>query len=300
MNARRTLWSGFALLLLLAFVAPVRATDATNAVAPKHSAWVVRGEECAVHLLGSVHVLKAENYPLPAVFENAFSNASVVYFETDIGEMMKPETQIRLTTRAQLPERQTLKDVLSEKTYAGLSRHLESSGIPEIMVSRFKPGFVVMMLAMLELQKEGFSPDAGMDLYFYKRAQREKKTVRGLEPLEFQIGLVCDLGKDEGEALMQSTLKDLREAKGKFGALVSAWRRGDTAGLEKLLNQAQKEDPAVMKKFLTDRNLLWVPQIEALAKGTNNAVVIVGAGHLVGTNGVVELLKQRGCAVAQE
>jgi uncharacterized protein YbaP (TraB family) len=244
--------------------------------------------------------LKAENYPLPAVFESAFSNASLVCFEKDIGAMMKQETQVKLSARAALPAGQTLKEVLSEKTYAELSQHLKASGMPEAGVNRYKPGFVVMMLAMVELQKQGFDPESGMDLYFYKRSKKEAKTVRGLEPLDFQINLICDLSKAEGDALMKSTLSDLKQAKDKFGALITAWQTGDGAGLEELLNQTQKEDPAIMKKFLTDRNRDWVPQIEKLVKGTNNAVVIVGAGHLVGKEGVVELLRQKGWKVMQE
>lgn len=287
-------------VLLLGLVVPIWAKDATNVAAAKHCAWKVQGEKCSVYLLGSVHVLKAENYPLPAAFENAFSNASVVVFETDIGAMTKPETQLGLMVKAQLPEGQTLKDTLTEKTYAGVMSHLKDSGIPEMVVTRFKPGFAVMMLTMLEMQKQGFNPEAGMDLYFYKRTKTEGKTVRGLETLDFQLGLVCDLTKEEGEAMMKSTLVDLKDAKGKFGELITAWQTGDTATVEKLMNQAQKEDPEIMKKFLTDRNVSWIPQIEALTRGTNNAVVIVGAGHLVGQSGVVELLKQKGFKVTQE
>src|ERR1043165_5396494 len=117
MNTSRLLH--FSFVLLFALAAPTWAKDATNAAGAKHCAWKVQGEKCSVYLLGSVHVLKAENYPLPAVFENAFSNASVVVLETDIGGMMKPETQMGLMTKALLPEGQSLKDLLSEKTYAG-------------------------------------------------------------------------------------------------------------------------------------------------------------------------------------
>jgi len=287
-------------VLLFAFVSVTWAKDATNATAAKHSAWKVQGEKCSVYLLGSVHVLKEEHYPLPAVFENAFSNASIVVFETDIGVMLKPETQLKLMTKAQLPEGQTLKNVLSEKTYAALSAHLKDSGLPEMMFMSLRPGMAVMMLAMLELQKEGYNPEDGMDLYFYKRCKKDGKSVRALESLEFQTGLICDLTKEEGELLVRSTLKDLSDAKSQFGELIKAWQTGDSAALEKLLNQALKEDPALMKKFLTDRNQKWVPQIQELARGTNNAVVIVGAGHLVGKDSVVELLKQRGCKLAQE
>jgi len=293
----------FGILLLALSVATAGAKDATNATSvagAKHCAWKVQGEKCSVYLLGSIHVLKEENYPLPAVFESAFSNASVVVFETDIGAMMQADTQMGLITKAQLPEGQTLKDVLTEKTYADLQKHLKENGIPEMMVSGVRPGFAVMMLTMLETQKQGFNPESGMDLYFYKRTKKEGKSVRGLETLDFQMGLVCNQTKEEGEAMMKSTLVDLKDAKGKFGELVTAWQTGDAAGVEKLMNQAQKEDPAIMKKFLTDRNLAWVPEIAELAHGTNNAVVIVGAGHLVGKDGVAELLKAKGFKVTQE
>lgn len=291
-------------LLQLIVVVCLSSTPATFAKdAPKpaqHAAWRIQGDKCSVYLLGSVHVLKEEHYPLPAVFERAFSNASLVVFETDIGAMMKPKTQMKLMEKAQLPDGQTLKDVLAEKTYADLSAHLKQSGLPEMMFTSMRPGMAVMMLAMLELQKEGYNPEDGMDLHFYQRCKKGGKTVRGLESLDFQMNLICDLTKEEGESLVKSTLKDLKDAKSKFGELIKSWQAGDSAGLEKLLNEAQKEDPAVMKRFLTDRNLKWVPQIEELAKGTNNVVVIVGAGHLVGKDGVVELLKQRGGKVTQE
>ena len=291
-------WIGCALWLVA--LAGVGGASEPTAAPERHSVWKVQGEKCAVHLLGSVHVLKAEHYPLPAAFENAFSNASLIYFETDIGAMLKPETQSKLAMRAALPEGQTLKDSLSEQTYGGLSQHLKASGIATAAVDRFKPGFVVMTLAMIELRKQGFNPESGMDLHYFKRAEPERKTVRGLEPLDFQINLICDLRREEGEALMKSTLVDLQHARDKFGALITAWQTGDSASMEKLLNQAQKEDPAIMKKFLTDRNRQWVPQIEALVRGTNNAVVIVGAGHLVGQEGIVELLRQKGCKITQE
>jgi uncharacterized protein YbaP (TraB family) len=253
-----------------------------------------------VYLLGSVHVLKADNYPLPGVFESAFSNASVVVFETDIAAMLRPETQTQLMTQSELPNGQTLKDVLSTKTYAALTDYIKKAGLQEETIVSMRPGMAATMLVLQELQEDGYDPDKGMDLYFYQRCAKDGKTVRGLEPLEFQIGLLCGLSREEGEGIVKSTLKDLADAKSQFDDLLKAWQTGDSAALEKLLNDAQKEDPAVMKRILTDRNLKWAPQIEALAKGTNNAVVIVGAGHLVGKDGVVELLKQRGCKVSQE
>lgn len=156
------------------------------------------------------------------------------------------------------------------------------------------------MLVRFELEVDGFSPANGMDIHFYKRTKAEGKTVRSLESFDFQLSLLCDLSKDEGETFFKSTMDNLKVAKTKVAEMARAWDTGDGGALEKLVNEDYKKLPAVSKRFLTERNLKWVPQIEELAKGTNNVVVIVGAGHLVGKNGVVELLRHKGYKITQE
>jgi uncharacterized protein YbaP (TraB family) len=153
---------------------------------------------------------------------------------------------------------------------------------------------------LLEVQKLGFQAEQGMDLYFYKRAQSQKKSVRGLESLDFQIGLLCELDKEGGESLVKSTLVELKDAKMKFGELLEGWQKGDEARLEKILNEANRAEPELMKRLVTDRNASWTPQIEQFVRGTNNVAVIVGAAHLVGKDGVVDMLRKRGWTVTQE
>jgi len=298
MRHARLLPAGF--LLLLAFVLPVCAAELPKAVTGKHSAWKVEGKDCSVFLMGSVHVLNKENYPLPAVMETAFSNATIVVFETDIGEMLEMETQMKLVSQATLPDGQTLEDVLSKDTFSDLQNYLKESGVPGLLIKPMKPGLAAMTLVLLEAQKAGYSPEHGMDLYFYNRAKKADKIIRSLESLDFQIGLICDLSKEQGEAVIKSTLKELRAGEEQLPRLLKAWQTGDETDLEKLLNEAEMEFPELMEKFLIDRNKKWVPQIEAMAKGTNNAVVIVGAAHLVGKEGVVELLRKNGAKVTQE
>ena len=86
----------------------------------------------------------------------------------------------------------------------------------------------------------------------------------------------------------------------KIGELIKAWREGDADKLQKLMNDAMADSPAIYKRLLTDRNHNWIPKIEELARGEKKAIIIVGAGHLVGKEGVVELLKKDGLKVTQE
>ena len=290
----------FGLLFVANGVAPLHAEDGSKSTSAKHAAWRVQGSNCVVHLLGSVHVLKEEHYPLPAVFESAFSNASVIVFETDVGGMMKPETQAQLLGKAMLPDGVFLKDHLSKETYTNLLVYLKDNELPEILVNKLRPGFAMMTLVMLEVQKLGFQAEQGMDLYFYRRAQKQKKSIRELETLEFQVNLVCELDKEESESLVKSTLEDLKDAKTKFGELLGAWQRGNEGELEKILNEANRKEPELMKRLVTDRNARWTPQVEQFARGTDNVAVVVGAAHLVGKDGLVDMLRKRGWTVTQE
>src|SRR6185503_15590134 len=102
-----------------------------------HSLWKVEGKTSVMYLLGSIHLLKEEDYPLPTVMESAFSNATVAVFEGDVDEMSRPEVQFRLMSQAQLPEGRTLKDELPADLCSNLMKYATSAGLPTVMVERF-------------------------------------------------------------------------------------------------------------------------------------------------------------------
>ena len=157
-----------------------------------------------------------------------------------------------------------------------------------------------MTLVMLELKRLDLDPQYGLDKHFFDLAiQAGKKTVP-LETLDFQFGLLTDFSREEGELLMKSTLKEIDKIENDLGEMLKAWQSGDSVKLEKLLNEAKEDAPTIYNRLVTSRNKTWMPKIEELAAGKENAIIIVGAGHLVGTNGVVELLRQKGYKVVQQ
>jgi uncharacterized protein YbaP (TraB family) len=288
----------FSILAVLCLSVPLRAQPV--ATAARHTLWKVQGEQNSVYLIGSVHVLKKSDYPLAAPIEAAFSNAAVVAFETDIAALDDPAIAMKLLTKSQLPEGQTLSKQLSPEVYKSLAGHLKETGLPPEMFEQFTPGMAAMTIAMLQLQKLGLDPNQGVDKHFFPMARQSGKEIVPLETVDFQIGLLTDFTKVEGELLMKTTLKDMDTLMKDLPKLLTAWKNGDADGLEKMLNEAMKESPAIYKRLLTDRNRNWLPKIEELARGKKNAVVIVGAGHLVGKEGVVELLRKKGWKVTQE
>lgn len=299
MKSKKNTALGFILLLALSLICPADAQEVRTNSSPRHSLWKIAGTNNAVYLLGSVHVLKEDNYPLPAPIETAYSNAQIVVFEADVAKMEDPEVQMKVMTKAQLPDGETLEQQLSAETYAKFKEHATKLGLPVEMFATMRPSLAAIMLTVIELQKLGFDPSHGLDKHFFDRAQKAGKKIVPLETVDFQIDLITGFTKEEGELLMKTTLKDIDNIKKVYGDIVKAWQSGDSKALEDLLNEAMREAPIIFKRLLTDRNQRWVPKIQELLRGDKNAIVIVGAGHLVGSEGVVELLKKKGLKVTQ-
>jgi uncharacterized protein YbaP (TraB family) len=288
----------FSILAILCLSVSLHAQ--TPAAATRHTLWKVQGKDNSVYLLGSIHVLKNSDYPLAAPIEVAFSNAAVVAFETDVAAVDDPAVALKLITKGQLPAGETLSTQLTPKVHKMWTDHLKESGLPAELFEQFKPAIAALTIAMLEMQKLGLDPEQGVDKHFFALARKAGKEIIPLEPADFQINLLTSFTQEEGELLMKSTLQDMESLKKDLADMLQAWKIGDAVKLEKLLNEATKESPAIYKRLLTDRNRNWLPKIEELARGQKNAIVIVGAGHLVGKEGVVELLKQKGWKVTQE
>jgi uncharacterized protein len=291
---------GFILVLIFSLTIPLGAQPASAPASTRHTLWKVEGKHNVVYLLGSVHALKARHYPLAPVIEAAFTNSSIAVFEADIDALEQPETQMQLLGKARLPQGETLSQQLLPATYARFTNHLNDVGLPPEMLGQFRPAMAAITLTVLELQKLGFDPQYGLDKYFYKRTRKEGKEVVALETADFQIGLVTGFSKAEGELLMKTTLEETDKLKQEFPTLMTAWETGDADKLEELLNEASRQAPVIFKRLVADRNERWAPKIEEWARGEKNVVVIVGAAHLVGPEGVVELLRKKGLKVVQE
>jgi len=268
--------------------------------ATKHSLWKVQGQQNTVYLLGSIHVLKKEDYPLPPVIERAFTNAQIAVFETDVDQMENPEVAMKLATKGRLPEGQTLSGQLSPPVYSAFKDYAQKTGVPIQIFDSLTPSIAAVTLVALELRKLDLDPEYGLDKHFSNLAKQAGKKVVPLETLDFQLSLLTDFSREDGELLMKSTLKEIDTMEKDLGEMLDAWKNGDAGKLEKLLNQAKEDAPAIYKRLVTDRNRRWLPRLEELARSKENAIVIVGAGHLVGTNGVVELMKGKGFRVVQE
>jgi len=234
------------------------------------------------------------------VINAAFSNSQIAVFETEIDKMENPATAMKFALAGRLPAGETLSDQLSPPVYSAFKEYAAKTGIPMLIFDSLKPGMAALTLVTLELKHLNLDPEYGLDKHFFDLATQTGKKTVPLETLDFQLSLLTEFSKEEGELLMKSTLKEIDKMENDLSTMLAAWQSGDGVKLEKLLNEAKEDAPAIYKRLVTDRNQNWLPKLEQLAKGKENAIVIVGAGHLVGTNGIVELMKHKGFKVVQE
>ena len=290
-GTRIALWLAAALLAV--------SMPGVAAEAPAHHLWRVEGGSARVYLLGSLHMLRAEDYPLPAAMGAAFADARTVVFETDFAMLESAAGRAQLMTRAVLPEGEALSQHVSPDVRARLNAYFERSGVPPGLLERLKPAMAAVTIEVLELARFGLDPAWGVDKHLYARARAEGKRMLFLESLEFQLSLILDLSRADGEALLSTTLKKVEQGEKSLAQLLAAWKSGDTRALEALVIAPMRGFPSLHARMITDRNERWLEPIEALLQGSENALVVVGAAHLVGEKGVVELLRRRGYRVTQ-
>jgi uncharacterized protein YbaP (TraB family) len=291
MNKIRRPW------LVLATIAAVSCLHVQ--AASRNFMWKATGPQGVVYLVGSVHLLTADYYPLDPAFEAAFKASDLLVEELDMSEMLAPNSQMQMLTRGMLPAGQSFDKVLSPATLAAVVGKFADLGIPMEPMKQFKPWLLSLMLQSLEWQKAGFNADLGLDKHFFDIAKAEGKRVQGLETLAFQISQFDEMSMELQDHLLAETLKELETTKTSVTRMADAWRAGDAQAIEKLVLQDLKSEPEMYERLLVARNRTWLPKIEALFSRPKATFVVVGAAHLVGADGLLQMLKAKGYTVEQ-
>lgn len=297
------------LLLTAALPLPVFAQFASGVCAdPSQSMlWELRSDELAaqgvlIHLLGSIHVGKAEFYPLHPDVEQRFRAADHLVFEVDPQAVASPQVAMQMQLRGMLPQGQTLQDVLSDETLGSLEQVLQGIGIPMANFMQFKPWMVALLLTNLQAGALGYDPRFGLESYLMGQRQADVDILE-LESLEQQLGMLEAL---HPETFLGYSLQEYASGSALMETMVAAWRCGDKTTLEGIVHEGDAQLDAVAPaqrvhleqiydSLFTRRNLTMADGIEAFAEdGRGSYFVVVGAGHLLGEGSVVELLQQRG------
>lgn len=293
--------------IALAFTAPVLAEERAAAPATEvvetattpatPALWKVADEDTTIWLFGTVHALPAgiEWYHGPVA--EALDGSELLVTEIE----MTPETaeamQALISSIGTLPADQTLRGLLNEEQRTSYEAALGRLGLPPAAFDRFEPWYGAMMLAMLPLLQQGYSPDAGVETVL-DQARTEGIARGALETIEEQLAIFDGLPIETQIRFLMETVEGIDDIKAMLDLMVAKWAEGDAEELARLVNQSMS-DPELAERLLYRRNANWARWIEERLDTPGTVFVAVGAGHLAGSQSVQDKLAELGIETAR-
>lgn len=277
------------------------AAVAAPAAPPVPLLWKVSrpGQPGATYLLGSFHALRASDYPWAPSVDAALGSAGTVLFELPPEAMASPATAQAMVAAALLPAGQTLDAELPEALRVRLDVSAKAQGIPSVLLQRLKPWFASVLFTLQGMKALGFEAENGLDQRLAAAAARAGKATGGLETADEQIAFLDGTPQAEQVQMLSDAL-DALDQPDDLTRLHAAWRSGDAAALDQLANRPMRTQyPALYRRILLSRNQAWTRAIAARMQADPRAttLIVVGALHLVGNNGVPAALEREGYRV---
>ena len=261
--------------------------------------WQVEGKTNTVYLLGSIHLLREQDHPLPRVVDAAYAEADVIVMELDMDGLDPAYAQAAFNDAGVMTDGTTLRDLMGEALYAQAEESAAVIDIPLDMLAQSEPWLAAMTVELMMLYRIGFNPLLGVEMTMTNRASADGKPIEGLETVDEQLSFLDGLPLEAQRAMLLATLADSAALGESIDDMIDAWHNGDTAALEDGLLSSLERQPELSDTLIRNRNLRWAETIASWLDDDRNYLVVVGALHLVGDGGVPALLAEQGIGIHQ-
>ncbi len=263
--------------------------------------WEIQADASKSYILGSVHLLKKEMYPLKAAVEKAFTDSDVLVVEADVSADKMMDVAALTMKKGFYVGEETLKDNISANTYNLVKDWLKKNNMDIEGFHKFKPWMLALTITSMELVKMGFDPNYGIDKYFLEKAAG-KKEILELEGIQFQLNLFDGLTREENDQFLFASLQEISGPKEEFDRMIEVWLKGDADLMEDLVTKNIQKFPKLKnlyQKLTDDRNVKMLEKILSFLDQDKTYLIVVGAAHLVGKKGIIQLLRDRGFSLKQ-
>ena len=263
------------------------------------SLWELVGDTNRVYLLGSVHLLREQDYPLPSAIDRAYREADTLFMELDLDDLDPAAAQAAINRLGRIQDGRTLADWMGAEDYARAASLAAKSRIALPQLATAEPWFAAITVEQIMLTRIGFDPAHGVEAHLLGRAAADGKQIFGLENIEQQLGYLDRLSLKAQRALMLQSLEEATDIETMMEHLIRAWRHGDVEFLEEETLAEIARYPELYDALVVRRNRDWARQIDALLDDDQDYLIIVGTLHLVGDDSVQALLHDLGHTARQ-
>lgn len=265
--------------------------------------WKISGNglEKPSYIFGTHHLAPLSIKDSIAAMPQALSETTQVYGEVVMSEMMTPAFMQEMQKNMMLPADTTLQSLFTTQQYEQVGKVVKENLMADIsMLAQLKPSAIMQQLVVILSMKylPGFNPQEQIDAYFQQQAQQNGKKVGGLETAQSQLDILFNSQslRRQAEQLF-CTASDIEKTMKQSKELVNCYKAQDLDGVLRLMEEREgtscDPQPGEMEALIDNRNLAWTKKMPAIMQDTPT-LFVVGAGHLPGDKGVLNLLKQQG------
>ena len=281
--------------LVIAVATGVRADESGHTL----PLWQLNGEQNRIYMLGSIHLLREQDYPIPSRLYEAYEDAEALIMELDMDDLDPVEGQVLTNELGLIQDDRTLSDLMGADLYREAETLAAAAQIPITLLAKSEPWYAAMNVEIMLLMRMGFNPQFGIETHFQGMASNDGKEILGFETMRQQLEFLDGLSPQAQRDMLMQALKEGIELDELMDTMIDAWRTGDVQFMEDNLLADMKNYPEMNEVIVVARNRNWVSQIEALLDDEEDYLVIVGTLHLVGEDGVPKMLEARGHQVEQ-
>ncbi|MCA0383794.1 MAG: TraB/GumN family protein [Bacteroidetes bacterium] len=257
---------------------------------PQTLLWRISGNQLAKpsYLFGTMHIMCAKDAIVSSQLQQVLDSTKQVYFEVDLDNMVEMIGSIKAMA---MKDGKGIRDFLTQDEYDRVAAYFQGkSPLPFKVLERYKPLLLSAMIAEQAMQCEATN---GMEMMILAEAAKRKKEILGLETMSYQAGLFDSIPYATQAKELLKAIDSAGVDNTEVQQLLEAYKAQD---LEKINALTIKEEGSLegnLDLLLYGRNRNWVQKMPALMKESSN-LFAVGAGHLPGENGVIQLLRNAG------
>jgi uncharacterized protein YbaP (TraB family) len=251
--------------------------------------WEISGKGLSKssYLFGTIHMIPSKDFNLSSKLNEAFDKSDLVVFEIDLNEMTDFSSLLPLMMKSFMPD-QKLSELVTQEEYLMIEDYFEKKGLPIILLERIKPMFLYALLS-----GDMFADATSYEVQLWEKANNLNKKTKGLETAEFQMSIFDSIPYPVQAKLLVQSIKDQRNNEDEFENMIQLYKQEDIEKLYDLITKETQDLGSFNELMVFGRNRNWIPQIENMMM-QGSVFFAVGAGHLAGKEGLIELLKNKG------
>ena len=260
--------------------------------------WKIQSKESKniSYVFGTIHMIPKDKWLFNDKMQQAFDQCEEIIFEVDMNQLTDMSRMLEVLQMANMSGDTTLQDLLTTQDYEKVQNKLKESGMPIFLFEKMKPLFLTMFGGDMDMQFGNMDNMVSYEMKLNELATNQGKKTSGIETLEEQMSVVDKIPLPVQAQMLMRSFEDGASDSDDYQDMVQLYLDQNIDAMQESINDTNQLESKYMQYLLDDRNKRWINRIDNKIKSTT-FFLAVGAGHLAGENGVLELLKKSGYKV---